>query len=620
VTVRESSFSLRADLAALGAKLGLFMADPPVLGGRVDAKGGYAGEAYEVTATASGLKVGTAGPIDAVLVQKGTLSFAPGGGLAIETGRLTSSAVDATLSGAVRKLADPDREGEIRLAVTLRPAELSKWTTGLGLAGEAIPVAATLTLTPGQALASGTAELKHLTMTSRGSDGKAVARTMKAQPLTFEVRVKGDDRAATLRSGLVEWAEPGYSARAGLEAVLAWTAAGTRGTATLLNLEVTDADRSLAKEPTVLLTHDIGLAPGLREIRTLKIASTFLNGSLSGTIRTAGAAWSFENLRGAFRYHPDRLGVILQPWLGGGRLAGRDEKSVTLEIDGRAPSSDPMAIVRAVRLQMDADLAPYTHTGLTVSGRTALRLDKGVLRTSSPLDVNKGRLGLTAAVDLREARDKPQSTLDVRAKDVDANADMAPLLSSINPIFHTVNGAVAGKSTADFCLAWAGEIDPVTTDWVKAAAPALRGTGTLAVKDLVITGSPVVGQIMQALGEGNILQGELVGTDIRIEGGRCHYTNMTLRLARYEIRFTGSVGFDKSLKLTVDLPMTAHMRKKYPGLERYLGPTLKVSLGGTAASPRLDFERTVQDAIKSAAPALLEDALKKILERRKKDK
>ena len=195
---------------------------------------------------------------------------------------------------------------------------------------------------------------------------------------------------------------------------------------------------------------------------------------------------------------------------------------------------------------------------------------------------------------------------------------MAPFLSSINPIFHTVNGTVAGKSTADFRLTWTGPIDPATKDWEKAAAPALRGSGTLAVKDLVITGSPAVGQIMQALGEGNDLRGELLGTNIRIENGRCEYKDMTLRLARYELRFTGWVGFVKSMELLVEMPLTPAMRKRYPNLEKYTGQTLFVPLRGTAASPRLDFEKVIEELIKRALPNLLEDALKKILERQQK--
>ncbi len=617
--IRQSSFTLGADLAAIGAKLGLFLADPPKLAGRIDATGSYTGERYDVTATAAGVRVGANGPIDAKLTQKGTLSLAPGGGLSIETSELTSTAVEATLSGSIRKVMDADREGELKLACSLRPAELGKWMPELGLDGVPIPLAATLAMRPKLLTAVGTADVKRLTLTSKGPDGKPVTKVAAAKAAAFELRKAGDDLGATLKSLLVEWSEPGYAMKAGLDAAFATSPKGTSGTTKLVNLEVVDAKKNLVKDPALSLKHDVGMAPESWAIRTLEIDSSFLKGSLAGGIKTPAGAIVFEKVKGSFRYHPDRLGAVAKPWLGGGELGGKDEKTLTLSLEGRAPSTAPFAILRAVRSTMEVDLA-YTHTGVTASGRTTLTLENGVLKTSSPLDVNKGKTELTASIDLREAKDKPRSSFDFKAKEVDANADMAPFLASINPIFHTVNGAVAGKSTADFRLAWAGPIDPKTADWTKAAGEHLQGSGTLAVRELAITGSPALALILQAMGEGNQLTGELTGTAITIGKGRCEYRNMTLRLARYELRFTGWVGFDKKMELMVEMPLTPGMRRKYPNLERYTGQTLFVPLEGTASRPRLDFEAAIAEAIKRAAPALLEDALKKLLERKKKDK
>jgi hypothetical protein len=595
---------LGADLAKIGAKLGLILADPPKLAGLIDAKGSYAGEAYDVSATASGLKVGDKGPIDATLIQKGKLSLAPGGGLAIETGELKSSAVNATLSGAIRKILDPAREGELALSATVLPGELSKWIPDLGLAGDAIPVSAKVALKPNLITATGQTEVRNLTHTAKG-----VVKTAKTRPVTFDVQMKGDDLVAKLRSELVEWAEPAYAAKTGLEADVVYSPKGTSGTTKLVNLEVVDDKKNVVKEPALTLTHDVGISKGVYDLRKVDVEGGFLRGGLTGKVKTPGPA--FEGLRGTFRYHPDKLGAVLKPFMPGA-LSGAEEKTVAFTLTGTSLAD--------AKGEVDVDIPRYTHTGVTVSGKATLGVEKGVVRTRSPLEVNKGRTDMNATVDLREAKDKPLSTIDFKAKDVDANADMAPFLSSINPIFHTVNGAVAGKSTADFRLVWTGPIDPATKDWEKAAKGPLQGSGTLAVKDLVITGSPAVGLIMQAMGEGNELRGELLGTAIQVRDGACHYQNMTLRLARYELRFTGWVAFDKRMELQVEMPLTPGMRKRYPNLEKYTGQSIKVPLTGTAASPRLDFEKVIQNLIKDAAPALLEDALKKLLERQQKKK
>ncbi|HEX7902147.1 MAG TPA: hypothetical protein VF950_30590 [Planctomycetota bacterium] len=606
LSVRESSFVFGADLTAIGSNLGLFIADAPKLAGRVDAKGSYGGDAYDVTATAAGVKVGANGPIDATLLQRGKLSLAPGGGLAIEAGELKSSAVDVILRGAIRKVRDPAREGELALEATVRPGELSKWIPDLGLAGEPIPLNATVSLKPNLITATGKTELKHLTITSKG-----IVKTARSRPATFDVQMKGDDLVAKLRSALVEWIEPTYAGKAGVEADLTYSPKGTSGVTKLVNLEVVDEKKNVVKEEAVTLTHDVGLAKGAFDIRKADVACGFLRGGLTGKVKNFDTEPAFEGIRGTFRFHPDKLGAVLKPFMPG-TLSGAEEKTITIALDG--------ASLRDAKGTVDVDIPRYTHTGVTVSGKANLAVDKGLMKTTSPLAVNQGRTDLTASIDLREAKDKPVSTVDFKAKEVDANADMAPFLSSINPIFHTVNGAVAGKSTADFRLTWTGPLDPATKDWEKAAAPALRGNGTLAVKDLVITGSPAVALIMQALGEGNDLRGELLGTDIRVENGRCAYSNMTLRLARYELRFTGWVAFDKTMELEVEMPLTPAMRKRYPNLERYTGQTIKVPLRGKASSPRLDLERVIENLIKDALPGLLEDALKKLLERKNKDK
>jgi hypothetical protein len=192
------------------------------------------------------------------------------------------------------------------------------------------------------------------------------------------------------------------------------------------------------------------------------------------------------------------------------------------------------------------------------------------------------------------------------------------------------------------------------------------------VQNLNILGSPAVGQIMSALGQDNALQGEVIATQIRIANGRCEYENMVLRGSRkepaslqrdqeqlaadrkqleadkphlsareydkrvvdmtqreedlpfrYTLRFTGWVGFDRKMQLRVLMPMSANMAKAHPGLARYIGTSFWVDLTGTANSPRLDVNKMISEAVKRAAEGVLmdklDDALKKLLDKKKKD-
>jgi hypothetical protein len=92
---------------------------------------------------------------------------------------------------------------------------------------------------------------------------------------------------------------------------------------------------------------------------------------------------------------------------------------------------------------------------------------------------------------------------------------------------------------------------------------------------------------------------------------------------RYTLRFTGWVGFDRKMQLRVLMPMSPQMAKAHPGLVRYIGTSFWVDLTGTANSPRLDVNKMLSEAVKRAAEGVLmdklDDALKKLLDKKKKD-
>jgi hypothetical protein len=643
VAVRQSSILAKADLEKLGARLSLFIADPPGLAGTVDVKGSYAGETYDLNTTVKGVKITTKkavkeggkdvvkpsviGPIDATVVQKGTFSAAKNGGLRIETCRIESAAVAAVVTGELKKVLEADRTGALQFTGTVKPVELTKWMPEFGLGGPPIELAASVALKPELIVASGKTELKGLLIKDAGTGATKVAMT---KPVEFTVEVKGKDGdiAAKLKTALFEWVDQGYAAKGALDAEATYTAKGTAGTTRILNLEIVDGQKNKVVEPAVTLVHDVGMAPGSYEIRKLEIASGFLRGSLTGALKNLDTEPEFVKVRGAFRYHPDKLGAALKPWLPG-TLAGAEEKTLDLGLDGKARSMDALSILRGATSTADLDLAKFTMTGTTVSGKAKLELKKGVLASGTPLDVNQGKTDLQASVDFNDKFLNPKSSVAFQAKDVDANANMGPLLENINPIFHTVNGTVDGKLTADFKLAWTGPIEPGPKgwddkDWVAESKLKLTGQGFFAVKNLNVVGSPTVKDIMAALGEANAIQGELLGTQIQVANGRCEYQKMVLRMSRYQLVFSGWVDFGerdrqgnvrKKMEMMVEMPMTEHLRKKYPQLARYTGNSFFVPLKGTVDSPRLDFEAAIQELIKRAIPNLIEDKAKDLLDR-----
>lgn len=676
MTVKESSLQLKADLEKLGAKLGLFMADAPGLAGAVTANASYAGEKYSLDVLAKGVKIvnkgKTTGPIDATVAQKGVFSMAKDGAFRIETGVVTSSAADLKLSGEIRKVMEETREGEIKLDAVARPVELSKWIADLNLGGPEIKLSTVVSLKPKLITVTGQTKLDGLTLTGKDEQGNVVTKTAKTGAVEFSVTMKDPDLLATIKTPSFEWVDKGYAAKGSLETKVAYNDQGTTGTTTLGNLEIVDDKKNVVKDPGLTIVHDIGLADQNRtiELRKCDVASTFVKGAVTGRILRADPAIEFQKLHLAFKYIPDKLGAVAKPWLPG-TLEGAEEKILDVTLDGKAAATDALAVLRGTKGAIEVDLAKFTMDGISVSGKTRLDLKDGKLVSGTPLSVNKGKTDLNASLDFNPKEKNPQSTITFAAKDVDANGQMGPLLEKINPIFHTsgVDAKVDGQIQSDFKMAWSGPIDPDEKDWIGAASKSLNGTGTFGVQGLNIAGSPTVGQLMQAIGAGNAMQGEIIATQIRIENGWCRYDNMTLRGSRkepavlqrdqqqlaadrqqletdkpqlkpreyndrlaelkqreedlpfrYSFKFSGRVAFDKRMELRVLMPMTPNMIKAHPNLQKYIGTSFWVDLTGRTDSPKLDLEKMLVEAAKRAAEGILAEKAEDLVNRLFKDK
>jgi hypothetical protein len=416
---------------------------------------------------------------------------------------------------------------------------------------------------------------------------------------------------AEVESGTFAWSRAGASVRGGMAGRMSYSRGMVAGKFGVRELEIGDGRKVLAREPRVDLEHDVTFGAGGMEIRKLELVSCALRLEAAG--RAGSGGW---DLRARARYVPEALGAALRPWWTG-RLEGAQEREVEAGVQAPAGEGGLWNFLRRARGEARADLAPITVTGMTLSGRVQAELRDGRLSVAAPLSANGGTAQVAGTWDLRGPEAGPRSSLTVRARGVRANAEMGPFLEKISPIFHTVNGTVEGALEGEAALEWAAPAER----GVPAALDALKGKAVFAARDLAVTGSPAVVELLGALGEEGAVRGELLATDVRVGAGRCSYDGMTLRLVRYELRFTGWVGFDGKMALLVELPLTERFLRRHPRLEKVPGKTFFVALEGTVSRPRLDLDRAIQEllrrALEGAAQEKLEDAIRRLLERRK---
>ena len=148
--------------------------------------------------------------------------------------------------------------------------------------------------------------------------------------------------------------------------------------------------------------------------------------------------------------------------------------------------------------------------------------------------------------------------------------------------------------------------------------------GQLYIHKATVSPGPVVSEIAKLLGADSVsmtLANESI-VPVRVENGRVHHQNFTMKLGGYTVTTSGSVGFDNTLDLIADVPIPGSLPgiKNSPLIAKALaGKRVKVPIKGTLSKPALDpklfqvaVARLVQDAAKGVGKELLNKELEKL--------
>lgn len=149
--------------------------------------------------------------------------------------------------------------------------------------------------------------------------------------------------------------------------------------------------------------------------------------------------------------------------------------------------------------------------------------------------------------------------------------------------------------------------------------------GTLLIHKATVGLGPVAAQIATLLGAKATTM-TLVNESavpVQVANGRVHHQNFAVRIAGTTFHTSGSVGFDDTLDLVVDVPLPKDLPalKNNPVLTKAVaGKVVKVPLKGTLTKPELDpkaFNEAVialaRQGAKDAGKDLIESELKKLL-------
>jgi hypothetical protein len=361
-------------------------------------------------------------------------------------------------------------------------------------------------------------------------------------------------------------------------------------------------------EPHVQLTVAGRYDPAGDAVRfkTLKAERDGLSAEAHGTLSKLSSTRDIQ-LAGTLAYDLSRLEPQLKAYLGkSARIVGKDRRA--FELSGRPTDIHAAAAVAWKEIRAYGfDVGPAELRAV---------LDHGTV-TMNPVEATFGG-----------GKVRLQPTLTLTAKDADLSfakgrvvehAKLTPAACASALGFALP--AIANTGQADGLLSF--DLDDNRIPLSDPDRSRLRGK--LTIHSATVSPGPLVAEIITLLGAKQTrfpLATEQV-VPVRVENGRVYHENFALKLGESIVQTSGSVGFDGSLALVLDVPLPPRALEKLlannPRLRDALAKQrLKLPVGGTLDRPQLDpraFEAAVAEvmraATRDAARSAIGDLLKK---------
>lgn len=182
----------------------------------------------------------------------------------------------------------------------------------------------------------------------------------------------------------------------------------------------------------------------------------------------------------------------------------------------------------------------------------------------------------------------------------------ANLLKYVNPIFADLTDISGRLDFESQELVW-----PVAAG----AGEQLTVIGTIAMRDVRLEGSALLSQIL-ALFDLKPARGQRLAirpTAFTVRNGVVRYENMQVDIGDNPLNFSGVIGLDDSLDMTITLPYTWSGRTAR--VDRPSGDRIQLPLTGSLSEPRLDTERFLKDQLRQQIEKQIHRGLEELFER-----
>jgi hypothetical protein len=381
--------------------------------------------------------------------------------------------------------------------------------------------------------------------------------------------------------------------------------------AAITSLKITQATGPAIEEPnlTLSLAADVAPASQMLTLNSLAIKSSFYSLDAKGSLADWGKARNLK-LDGTQDCNWDKIGPLVAAFSGKPvEMSGSGAKP--LHIVASLGAQGASALLAAAIADAAVHIDSVKYSGLDVAALDVpVTVKDSVATVNLTGTVNGGALKLPVKVDASKPTPEftlpPNTAILSEAKITPAMADEA--LSKVLPIFK-------GCTAADGSIS----VDSTNLD-VPLGADALQKAtfeGALSFKGVRMSAAGQLQSILAALSLAGSGGTDLAKIDdqrvsLSVHDGRIYQGPMTITLAGYTIKISGSVGLaDKTLDMSVEIPITqAMVAGRADVYEALKGEVLRVAITGTTDQPQYSAKDSLKQLVQDAAKKLLEQKAK----------
>jgi hypothetical protein len=305
---------------------------------------------------------------------------------------------------------------------------------------------------------------------------------------------------------------------------------------------------------------------------------------------------------------------IIGPWLPA-KLSGSEPEQLDFRLAGRTTGFAPEQLFAATEASANVGVGTLEMAGLTLDGELALTAAQGASRVETRLSANGGSLALAGELGLAPGATTTPA-VRVSAKDVQANSRLAPLLGRLHPAFASLEAvqgnALTGLIETELELSHSSPLtlaSLTSTDFTELAR-GINGSGSFTLSKAGLRGSSLLTDLLSELGldAGKAL--DLKPISFVVQQGRVSYEKpWQWTIDGIATTFSGSIGLDRTLDMSWNVPVTDKLVAKHSFLSSLKGQTLELPIAGTLTRPRLEASGLLSQLATKAAQGELEKRL-----------